>query len=343
MDGERTLHTSEACVAVLPDDTNADERARSERGSFGKRLRGHPTPLYILPFDHRASFQSGMFGWTGPLDAQQAERITAAKRVIYDGFTAAVAGGVSREKAGILVDEQFGAAILLDARASGCITCLSVEKSGEEEFDFQFGEDFPEHITAFAPTFCKVLVRYNPEGDAVMNQRQAARLVRLSEYLERAGPKYMFELLVPATPRQLEDVKADPRAYDQELRPALMERAIRALQDAGVEPDVWKVEGLDRRADYERIAAVAQRDGRRDVGCIVLGRGENEAHVHTWLATAATVPGFIGFAVGRTTFWDALIALRDEKMSRAAAVHEIARRYRSWVDTFEQSRATPPR
>jgi len=121
-----------------------------------------------------------------------------------------------------------------------------------------------------------------------------------------------------------------------------MERAIRELQDAGVEPDVWKVEGLDRRADYERIAGVAQRDGRRDVGCIMLGRGENEAHVHTWLATAATVPGFIGFAVGRTTFWDALIALRDEKISREAAVLEIARRYRTWVDTFEQSRATPP-
>lgn len=307
-----------------------------------KRIRGYAVPLYILPFDHRASFQRGMFGWTGALDPQQAERISAAKRVIYDGFRAAVASGVPREKAGILVDEQFGASILIDAKASGCITCASVEKSGQDEFDFQFGEDFAQHIAAFAPTFCKVLVRYNPDADAVMNQRQAARLCRLSEYLEGAGPKYMFELLVPATPRQLEDVKADPRAYDQEIRPALMERAIRELQDAGVEPDVWKVEGLERRSDYERIAAVAQRDGRGFVGCIVLGRGENEAHVHTWLATAASVPGFIGFAVGRTTFWDALIAFRDEKISREAAVLEIGRRYRLWVDTFEQSRATTP-
>jgi 5-dehydro-2-deoxygluconokinase len=150
----------------------------------------------------------------------------------------------------------------------------------------------------------------------------------------------MFELLVPATPRQLKDVGADLRAYDQELRPALMVRAIRDLQDAGVEPDVWKVEGLDRRADYERIAAIAQRDGRHSVGCIVLGRAENEQHVRTWLATAAAVPGFIGFAVGRTTFWDPLIALRDEKISRADAVVEIARRYRQWVDVFEQSQAT---
>ncbi len=329
-------------MAVEPDGTDAEGPARSGPRSPGKRIRGRTTPLYILPFDHRASFQTGMFGWAGSLDAQQAERITGAKRVIYDGFTAAVAAGVPREAAGILVDEQFGAGILRDAKASGCITCVSVERSGQDEFDFQFGEDFPEHVAAFAPTFCKVLVRYNPEADAHMNQRQAARLVLLSEYLECAGPKYMFELLVPATPRQLADVKADPRAYDQELRPALMEGAIRELQEAGVEPDVWKVEGLDRRADYERIASVTQRDGRRDVGCIVLGRGENEANVHTWLATAAMVPGFIGFAVGRTTFWDALIALRDQKMSRAAAVQEIKRRYRTWVDTCEQSRATPP-
>ncbi|CAN5877351.1 hypothetical protein BH11GEM1_BH11GEM1_36410 [soil metagenome] len=260
--------------------------------------------------------------------------------MIYDGFIAAVAGGVPSEKAGILVDERFGAGILLDARGSGCITCASAARSGQVEFDVEFGEEFARHIEAFAPTVCKVLVRYNPEGDADMNRRQAARLRCLSEYLDGSPSRYMFELLVPATARQLEDVEADLRAYDQELRPALMVSAIRELQDAGVEPDVWKVEGIDRRADYQRIAAIARRDGRRDMGCIVLGRAENEQHVCTWLATAAAVPGFIGFAVGRTTFWDPLMALRDEKISREAAVLEIARRCRQWVDVFEQSQAT---
>lgn len=299
-----------------------------------------PEPLFILPFDHRASFEKGMFGWTGTLTTEQIARIAAAKRVIYDGFAAAVAGGVAREKAGILVDERFGAAILRDAERSGYITCLPAEKSGQEEFDFEFGEEFARHIEEFGPTFCKVLVRYNPDGDAAMNQRQAARLRRLSEYLESSPSKYMFELLVPATPRQLKDVGADVRAYDQELRPALMVSAIRDLQDAGVEPDVWKVEGVERLEDYERVAAAARRAGRNDVGCIVLGRGENEQHVRAWLATAAAAAGFIGFAVGRTTFWDSLIALRDEKISRDAAVAEIARRYRQWVDIFEQARAT---
>lgn len=298
---------------------------------------GYHKPLYILPFDHRGSFQTGMFGWKGPLSPEQTAQIAAAKQVIYDGLQAAVAGGVAQERAGLLVDAQFGAAILQDAARRGYITAVAAEKSGQDEFDFEYGEDFAQHIEAFNPTFCKVLVRYNPEGDKNLNQRQAARLRRLSEYLHPNNRKYMFELLVPATPDQLTQVGGDRQRYDRERRPALMVRSIRELQEAGVEPDVWKIEGLDRREDCVQVAETARREGRGDVGCIVLGRGEDEAHVHTWLTTAAGVPGFIGFAVGRTTFWDPLVAWREQKISRDAAVAEIARRYRQWVDVFQEA------
>ena len=138
---------------------------------------GYTQSLYILPFDHRASFMSGLFGWTGALEPEQAAKISAAKRVIYDGFTAAVADGIDK--------------------------------------------------------------------------------------------------------------------------------------DQGRHPGV---------------------------GCIVLGRGENEQHVRACLSTAAGVPGCIGFAVGRTTFWEPLIALRDKKITREAAVAEIARRYRQWVTIFEAAK-----
>src|ERR1051326_7316334 len=144
---------------------------------------GFDKPLYILPFDHRGSFQTKMFGWKGTLTADQTAQIAATKQVIYDGFKAAIKAGVPKEKAGILVDEQFGTAILHDASASGFTTACPAEKSGQEEFEFKYGEDFAAHIEAFNPTFCKVLVRYNPEGDHDLNQRQAARLHRLSEYL----------------------------------------------------------------------------------------------------------------------------------------------------------------
>ena len=303
-------------------------------------VRGYTKPLYILPFDHRGSFETGMFGWKGALTVDQTAQIAAAKRVIFDGFQSAITGGAPKEKGGILVDEQFGAAILRDASSQGFTTACPAEKSGQEGFDFEYGEDFAAHIEAFHPTFCKVLVRYNPEGDPELNREQATRLKRLSDYLHSANRSlFMFELLVPPEKAQLEKVHGDKKAYDDEIRPPLMVGAIRALQNAGVEPDVWKIEGLDRREDCERIVAVARAGGRETVGCIILGRGEDDAKVLEWLTTAATVPGFIGFAVGRTDFWQPLIAWRAHEISRATAVDQIARRYREFVDAFEKASA----
>jgi myo-inositol catabolism protein IolC len=301
---------------------------------------GYDRPLYILPFDHRSSFELKMFGWGDDLTPGQTAQIAAVKEVIYDGFKAAIEAGVPKGKAAVLVDEQFGAAILRDSAARGYTFAYPVERSGQEEFEFQYGEDFDKHIEAFNPTFCKVLVRYNPEGDQALNRRQAARLKRLSEYLlAKNRSRFMFELLVPAEQAQLDQVKGDKKKYDLEFRPRLMVQAIHQLQDAGVEPDVWKVEGLDRREDCEKVVSAARRAARDKVGCIVLGRGEDEQKVREWLTTAAGVPGFIGFAVGRTSFWNPLVDLRAKKITREGAVAEIARRYREFVDIFENVRA----
>jgi myo-inositol catabolism protein IolC len=303
------------------------------------RSPGFDKPLYILPFDHRGSFQTKMFGWKGTLTAEQTAEIAAAKQVIYDGFKAAVQDGVPEQKAGILTDEQFGSAILRDAAAHRYTTACCVEKSGQDEFDFEYGEDFARHIEAFRSTFSKVLVRYNAEGDGALNARQAGRLKRLSDYLHNgSGSLFMFELLVPAEKSQLERLNGDKKAYDLQLRPQLMVRAIEELQDAGVEPDVWKIEGLDRREDCEKVVAAARRGGRDRVGCIILGRGEDDRKVHEWLTTAAAVPGFIGFAVGRTSFWEPLVAWRARQITREQAVNDIVRRYREFVDTFEGKR-----
>jgi len=116
-----------------------------------------------------------------------------------------------------------------------------------------------------------------------------------------------------------------------------MVRAITALQDAGVEPAVWKIEGIDRSEDCGKVVAAVRRLGRDRVGCIVLGRGEDDTKVRQWLKTAAAVPGFIGFAVGRTSFWAPLTDWKDGRITRDAAVREIARCYREWVDIFESS------
>jgi 5-dehydro-2-deoxygluconokinase len=303
---------------------------------------GFNEPLYVLPFDHRGSFQTKLFGWSGALGPEQTAEVAAIKHVVYEGFQAAIEAGVSKQKGAILVDEQFGAAILRDAAAHGYWTASPAERSGQDEFAFEYGDDFADHIASFHPTFCKVLVRYNPEGDRARNGRQAARLRRLSDYLHSEGrSRFMFELLVPPEKAQLDQVQGDRKAYDLDLRPSLMAEAMQQLQDAQVEPDIWKIEGLDRRRDCEKVVATARRGGRDNVGCIVLGRGENEQKVRDWLTTAAGVPGFIGFAVGRTSFWEPLVGFCAKRIARDAAVAEIARRYREFVDTFENARGNP--
>src|SRR5947199_3994858 len=330
--------TAEPVLAHDSSTNNLIRRYRQQKEEPSFSL-GYDRPLYILPFDHRGSFELKMFGWHEPLTAEQTEAIATAKQVIYDGFKAAVDAGVPKDKAGILVDEQFGAAILRDASANGFTTACPAEKSGQEEFEFQYGEDFASHIEAFNPTFCKVLVRYNPEGDRALNQRQAARLHRLSDYLKSKGrSRMMFELLVPPEKGQLDRLKGDKNAYDIELRPKLMVQVIEQLQDPGVEPDLWKIEGLDSREDCEKIVAAARRGGRNKVSCILLRRGADDKKVRKWLEIASSVPGFTGFAVGRTTFWSPVVGWRAGTLTRDAAVAEVARRYQEFVGIFERAK-----
>ena len=301
-------------------------------------IKGYTRPLYLLPFDHRASYISGLFGWKEPLNAEQMVAVANSKQVIYAGFQRAIVDQVPRDRVGILVDEEFGSAILRDAESQGYTTAMSVEKSGQEEFEFSYGEDFAQHIEAFRPTFAKVLVRYNPEGDAALNQRQAARLKRLSDYLHRTQMLFMFELLVPPELMQLEQVEGDKNAYDLQLRPRLMVQAMQTLQDAVVEPDVWKVEGLDRRDDAVKVVEVARRGGRDTVGLIVLGRGAERDRVVHWLKTAARVAGFIGFAVGRTSFWQPLVDFLAKGISQEEAARQVAHHFENWISLFEEAR-----
>ena len=295
---------------------------------------GYDKPLYILAFDHRGSFQKKFFGVSGEPDEEETARISDAKRVIYEGARRALDEGVEADAAGVLVDEQFGAAIARDAKAAGFRLAMPVEKSGQEEFDFQYGDEFGAHIETFDPNFSKVLVRYNTEGDQAMNERQAGRLKRLGDWLHAHGRLFLFELLVPATPGQIEAAGGDEQRWDSEERPKLMKVAIEELQEAGVEPDIWKIEGIDRREDCEMISATTRRDGRDAVACVVLGRGADDAAVDHWLETGSGVPGYIGFAIGRSIWWDPLKGFVDGNLGREEAAKQIAANYRRFIDVY---------
>jgi myo-inositol catabolism protein IolC len=296
---------------------------------------GYDKPLYILAFDHRGSFQKKFFGVTGEPNEEETARISDAKRVIYEGARRALDEGVEAEAAGVLVDEQFGADIARDARAEGFRLAMPVEKSGQEEFDFQYDDDFGTHIEAFDPNFSKVLVRYNTEADRAMNERQAERLKRLGDWLHEHGRLFLFELLVPSTPEQIATAGGDEQRWDSQERPKLMKAAIEELQDAGVEPDIWKIEGIDRREDCELISATTRRGGRDGVACVVLGRGADDAAVDHWLRMGSGVPGYIGFAIGRSIWWDPLKGFVDGNLGREDAAKQIAANYRRFIDVYQ--------
>src|SRR5919198_3018654 len=298
---------------------------------------GYDGKLYILAFDHRGSFQKKMFGIEGDPTPEETETIADAKKLIFEGMEIAVERGVDADATGVLVDEQFGSDIPKLAREHGLKLAQPVEKSGQEEFDFHYGSDFGKHIEDNDPDFSKVLVRLNPDGDAEMNQRQLGRLKELADWLHEHDRKFLFELLVPATDEQLASVDGDTDRYDAELRPELMRRAIAETQDFGCEVDIWKIEGVDAREDAEMLARQTRSgEGREGVVCVLLGRGASDEKVDQWLRVAAPVDGFVGFAIGRSIWWDALKGFLDGSIEREDAAQRIAENYLRFIRVYEE-------
>jgi myo-inositol catabolism protein IolC len=301
---------------------------------------GYDGKLYILAFDHRGSFTK-RFGIEGDPTPEETERIADGKHLIFEGIEAALERGADPAVTGALVDEQFGGPrrVPEQAKEKGIKLAMPVEKSGQKEFDFEYGDDFGAHIERYDPDFSKVLVRYNPDGDAEMNRRQAERLHRLSDWLHEHDRKFLFELLVPAEDDQLAAVDGDSDRYDAELRPELMRRAIAELQDAGVEADIWKIEGVDERADCESIAAQCRDGGRDGVVCVVLGRGADDDKVDEWLRAGAPVDGYVGFAIGRSIWGEPLQGWIDGELGREDAASKLADNYLRFVSVYISAEA----
>jgi myo-inositol catabolism protein IolC len=305
---------------------------------------GYDGKLYILAFDHRGSFQKKMFGIQGDPTAEQTAQIADAKHLIFEGMVLAVGRSqVPGDQIGVLVDEQFGGDIPAQAGEHGLKLAMPVEKSGQDMFDFEYGDAFGEHIESFGPDFSKVLVRYNPEADAAANQDQLTKLKRLADWLHEHDRLFLFELLVPAEPAQLEAAGGDTDRYDAELRPDLMRRAITEIQDFGIEVDIWKIEGVDAREDAEMLAQQSRSgEGRENVVCVLLGRGASDDKVDHWLRQAAPVDGFVGFAIGRSIWWDALKGFLDGSIERAEAAKRIAENYLRFISVYEDAERGAP-
>jgi len=282
--------------------------------------------LYILPFDHRATFATGLFGFKEPLNQVQHNKVKEAKKMIWQAFKSVWSKSKSKEALGILVDEEFGSEILHAAKKLGAVTILTTEKSGQNVFDFEYGANFGAHILKFKPNYAKVLVRYNPVNKKD-NLVQLKRLKKINDFCKNRKIGFLFELLVPASPAQLKKYK---KSYDVKLRPALTMQAIKEIRAVGVKPNIWKLEAMYKASDWQKIIRLIGKNEK----IIVLGRAGSKELVSQWLKTAAKFREIIGFAVGRTIFFPPLEKFIAKKISKNKAIKQIADNFQYFIDLW---------
>jgi myo-inositol catabolism protein IolC len=292
------------------------------------------TPLFVLAIDHRDSLRR----WHRSIAGEHPEEralLCGLKDVVVDALDLALQQGLAAGEAGLLIDTEYGHAALERARGLGVRVVVPVERSGTRAFEFEHGDGFAAELARTDPHYAKALVRYNPDADASRNEVSRRRLCVLQRELDRSGRAWMLELLVPGEPDQLSSLGGDQRRYDDELRLALTLRAIGELQDAGLRPELWKLEGQRSGAAYGEIAARVRTGSA--AACLVLGRGEERRAVERWLSLAAPVEGFAGFAVGRTIWQHPLEAWRRARISRSEAVQQIATNYCQLVELYRRA------
>jgi myo-inositol catabolism protein IolC len=295
----------------------------------------HDDPLFILAMDHRASFGKTLFDVKNDdPDPGQIAAMKSAKRMIFEGLQAALPA-LPYGRAGVLVDERYGQDVIDAARGAGksVVLAVPVEASGHDWFTLEWGDQWLEHVETIRPDYAKVLVRDNPDFDPAQREQQLGRLAQVSSGLRGIGVPLLYELLVPATAAQLDRAGHDAGAYDRDVRPGLVAQVIADNQAHGVEPTLWKVEGLETAEAAQQVAAQA-RAGGRGTDLIVLGRDAPADRLDHWLEVASQVSAFVGFAIGRSIWED---AVRDFEASdhgeaaASAARTQVADRYLGFI------------
>ena len=294
--------------------------------------------LLILAMDHRNSLLRDLYGIDDVPTSEQIDRISAHKGLIFDGLLRAIEDGVDASRVGVLVDERYGAAVAVRAKEARIDLAMPIERSGEPLFLLEYGtfgdREWLRHIEEFAPAQVKVLVRDNPQG-SFNRMLQFDRLVTVSNALRASGRTFMIELLVPATPAQLESVGSDALRYDREVRPDLTVQLIEEMHVEGIEPNIWKVEGLETEEDARAVVSAARRDGRSPVYCIVLGRDSSRQRLDHWLEVASRVDGFRGFAIGRSIWEKPLADLLAGIASETQLVGRVAKSFTHFAQVWE--------
>lgn len=295
---------------------------------------GYDKNLFILPFDHRTSMIE-LLGFTTPqLSSQEREIVMSIKEIIFAAFEKAVEQDIPKDQSAILIDEEYGDKIIRDALSKKYNVILSTEKSGQKEFAFEYGDDFEKHIEKYKPKFVKALIHYNPNDDPLSKMRQQQKLQILSNYCHQKSYKFLLELLISPTEMQLKEVGGNKNLFEASVRPNLTAKTIEELQNVGIEPDVWKIEGMEYSDSYKVISLQARKGDRGNVGIVILGRAQTQDKVDKWIKAGNNINGVIGFAVGRTVFWEPLINYKNGNIDKSKAIETICNNFIHFYNVF---------
>jgi myo-inositol catabolism protein IolC len=295
-------------------------------------------PLLIMAMDHRESFGKTLFGVENdaPTPAQRSA-MEQAKRIIYAGLRQAWDTLERHGRAAVLVDERYGQDVVDAAQRDGVVLAVPVEKSGQHWFGFEWGEGWRDHLNRVRPDFAKILVRDNPAYNGADRKAQLTALRELSDELMQLEIPLLYELLVPGTDEQLGSVGNDKDVYDRDVRPALEVQVIADNQAAGVEPAIWKIEGLETADAARAVVKQIRSGGRDDVDVILLGRDAPRERLYHWIEVAAPIDGFVGFAIGRSIWENSIGAWQGGSLDETGARKAIADTYADFARHYVQS------
>jgi myo-inositol catabolism protein IolC len=295
--------------------------------------------LLILAADHRASLERDLYRLSAPPTPAQAARISGDKLLVYRALLDAAAWLPAQIQPGVLIDEEYGASVAeLASRSAGAVSlCMPLEASGQEWFRFAYGDQWQQHAGFFAARHAKALVRDNPGLDPALREQQAKQLSQVSAWAAGTGRSLILELLVPATAADRDATEGSVPRYDDKLRPGHTLQVMEYLQDNGVEPAFWTVEGLDRHDDAVAVAAMAQRGGRQ-ARCLVGGRHASYDELEHWLQVAAPIPGWAGFSIGGSIWRDPLRSHLRHLCTAGEAQRRIRDAYVSYARDYLQAR-----
>jgi myo-inositol catabolism protein IolC len=297
-------------------------------------------PLFILAMDHRDSFGRTLFGVKDTPTDQQLADMRSAKSLIFEAAERLIGTDLGGGQLGILVDEQLGADVARRAKAAGFVLAMPVEVSGSDRFKFEYGDDFGEHIEKFDPDWIKVLVRFNPADPADLQQDQLAGLRRLDDWAATHRRRWLLELLVPPTRQQLA-AHEDQALFDERERPALTAQVVTTMTEAGVRPQIWKLEGYETTGGAQLVLGTIKQSGDAGSSCIVLGRNAPERQVDHWLDVAAPLPGYVGFAIGRSIWDEPLADFVAGRSDRDSTGTEISDRYGRFIRRYLEADRMP--